>query len=113
MYPELFEIPFIHLTVKSYGLMMVVGFLTAISLIRRLGRDITPDPQLVTNGALYALIGGVVGARLFYVVHYFETFRSHPADVFAIWKGGLEFLGGVIVAITIIFLFLHYHKRQF
>ncbi len=110
MYPELFELPLIHLTVKSYGLMMVIGFLSAVALIRRLSRDITPDPQMITNAALYSLIGGVVGARLFYVIHYFKNFRDRPLDVFAIWHGGLELLGGVILAITIIFLYLLYHK---
>jgi len=110
MFPELFEIPFIHLTVKSYGLMMVIGFIFAVSLIRHLSRDITPDPQLVTNAALYSLIGGVVGARLFYVVHYFGSFKADLISIFAIWQGGLEILGGVIVAITIIFFYLLYHK---
>lgn len=110
MFPELFEIPFIHLTVKSYGLMMVIGFLAAVSLIRHLSRNITPDPQLITNAALYSLIGGVVGARLFYVLHHFGDFKENLASVFAIWQGGLELLGGVILAITIIFFYLLYHK---
>ncbi len=110
MFPELFEIPFIHLTVKSYGLMMVIGFILAVSLIRYLSRDITPDPQLITNAALYSLIGGVVGARLFYVVHYFENFKGDLISIFAIWQGGLEILGGVILTVTIIFFYLWYHK---
>ncbi len=110
MFPELFEIPFIHVTLKSYGLMMVIGFLAAVYLIRRLSRNITPDPQLITNAALYSLIGGVVGARLFYVIHYFEHFKENPVSVFAIWHGGLELLGGVILAIIIIFFYLLYHK---
>jgi phosphatidylglycerol:prolipoprotein diacylglycerol transferase len=110
MYPELFEIPFIHVTVKSYGLMMVIGFLAAVSLIRRLSRDFTPDPQLITNAALYSLVGGVVGARIFFVVHYFDRFREAPIEVFFIWQGGIELLGGVIAAISIIFFYLVYHK---
>ena len=110
MYPELFEIPFIHVTVKSYGLMMVIGFLAAVSLIRRLSRDFTPDPQLITNAALYSLVGGVVGARLFFVAHYFDRFRESPIEVFFIWQGGLELLGGVVAAICIIFFYLVYHK---
>ncbi len=110
MYPELFEIPLIHLTVKSYGLMMVIGFLSAVFLIRRLSRDITPDPQLITNAALYSLIAGVAGARLFYVVHYFHKFREHLLSVFAIWQGGLELLGGVLLAIAVIFFYLWRHK---
>ena len=110
MFPELFEIPLTPLTVKSYGLMMVIGFLAAVSLIRHLSRDITPDPQLITNAALYSLIGGVVGARLFYVLHHFDKFQKHLHEVFYIWQGGLELLGGVILAITIIFFYLLYHK---
>ena len=110
MYPELFEIPFIHLTVKSYGLMMVVGFLSAISLIRHLSRNITPSPHLITNAALYSLIAGVAGARLFYVIHHFDQFQGRLHSVFAIWQGGLELLGGVILAISVIFFYLWYHK---
>ena len=110
MYPELFEIPFVHLTVKSYGLMMVIAFLAAVFLIRHLSRDITPDPHLITNAALYSLIAGVAGARLFYVAHHFDQFRASLISVFAIWQGGLELLGGVILAIVVIFFYLWYHK---
>ncbi len=110
MHPKLFEIPFIHLTVPSYGLMMVVGFLLAVWVIRRLSRNITPDPQFITNAALYSLIAGVVGARLFFVVHYFYKFKGDLLSIFAIWRGGVELLGGVLLAITVIFLYLWYHK---
>lgn len=110
MHPILFEIPFTHLTVKSYGLMMVIGFLSAVFLIRRLSRNITPNPNLITNAALYSLIAGVVGARLFYVIHYLEQFKTDPLSVFAIWEGGLELLGGVILAITVIIVYMRYHK---
>ncbi|MHC4556745.1 MAG: prolipoprotein diacylglyceryl transferase [Planctomycetota bacterium] len=110
MYPELFEIPFIHLTVKSYGLMMVIGFLAAVYLIRHLSRSITPAPQLITNAALYSLVGGVIGARLFYVIHYFDNFKDDLPSVFAVWQGGLELLGGVFLAIIVILFYLLYHR---
>ena len=110
MYPELFEIPFIHVTVKSYGLMLVIGFLAAVWVIRRLSRDFTPDPQFITNAALYSLVGGIIGARLFFVVHYFEKFRDFPIEVLYIWQGGLELLGGVIAAVGIILFYVLYHK---
>jgi len=110
VHPELFEIPFTHLTVKSYGLMMVIAFLAAIFVIKRLSRNITPDAQLITNGGLYALIAGVVGARVFYVIHYFDRFQSEPIAVFAVWEGGLELLGGVILALVVILFYLRHHK---
>lgn len=110
MHPELFTIPFTGLTVKSYGLMLVIGFITAIHIIRRLSRKITPDPQLITNAALYSLIAGVVGARIFYIVHYFYKFKGDLRSVFYIWDGGLELLGGVLLAIAVIAVYLRYHK---
>ena len=110
MHPELFKIPFTTLTVKSYGLMMVVGFLVAVYVIRRLSRNITPDPQMITNASLYSLIAGVVGARLFFVIHYFDLFKNDLSRVFAIWQGGLELLGGVIGAIGVLILYMRYHK---
>jgi phosphatidylglycerol:prolipoprotein diacylglycerol transferase len=111
MHPELFTIPIPpHPTVKSYGLMMVIGFLTAVTIIRILSRRFTPDPQYITNAALYSLIAGVVGARVFFVIHYFDQFRDDPLSVFAIWNGGLELLGGVLLAIAVIGFYIWYHK---
>jgi phosphatidylglycerol:prolipoprotein diacylglycerol transferase len=110
MHPELFRIPLTALTVKSYGTMLVIGFLAAVYVIRRLSRDITPDPNMITNASLYALVAGVVGARIFYVVHYYERFRGDFAGIFKIWEGGLELLGGVLGAIVVIIFYLRYHK---
>jgi phosphatidylglycerol:prolipoprotein diacylglycerol transferase len=110
MYPELFKIPFIDLPLPSYGLMMVIGFLAAVLVMRRLSRDITSNPQFITNASLYALIAGVVGARVFYVIHYFDRFRANLLSVFAVWHGGLEFLGGVILAIAVLLFYLKLHK---
>jgi phosphatidylglycerol:prolipoprotein diacylglycerol transferase len=110
MYPELFEIPFIRWPVPTYGVMIVIAFLCAVFVIRRLSRDITPDPRYIYNGAMYALIAGVLGSRLFYVAHHFEQFRWRLLAVFAVWQGGLEVLGGAILAIAVIFFYLRHHK---
>jgi phosphatidylglycerol:prolipoprotein diacylglycerol transferase len=111
MHPEFFEIPILHLTIKSYGLMMVVGFLAAVTVIRYLSRPFTRDPQIITNAALYALIAGVVGARVFFVLHYPGHFHHEPWwNVFAIWNGGLELIGGVVAAILVIVFYGRYHK---
>lgn len=97
MYPELFELPFIGITVKSYGLIMVMGFLAAVALMRKMAVKEFQNPEHITNVALYALLAGIVGARIFYVVHHYDNFHGQPWwAVFATWRGGLEFVGGVI-----------------
>ena len=110
MYPELFEIPFLHITVKTYGVMMVIGFLAALWLMKRLSRNLSPDTQPITSAALYGLVAGVVGARLLYVVLNFEQFRDRPLAGLAVWEGGLVLLGGVVLAVIVLMVFLLYHK---
>ena len=114
MFPELFEVPFIHTTIKTYGAMMVIGFLCAMFLLRRLARKVGENPDHMTNVALYALIAGVLGARIFYVAHHYDHFRGSLLSMLAVWQGGLEFLGGVILAIAVIvFYMLHYKLSAF
>jgi len=110
MHPELFEIPFIHLTIRSFGVMMVIGFLMGFFLIGRLGRNISSNPQLISNLALYCLLAGIIGARIFFVVHHMDQLENPWASMFAVWQGGLEFYGGVIFAIPVIILYSHRHK---
>jgi phosphatidylglycerol:prolipoprotein diacylglycerol transferase len=111
MFPRLFELPFIHLTIWTYGPMLVAGFLTAVFLLRKLALKAGQNPDHITNVALYALIAGVVGARIFYVVHHFSQFRGDPWwSVFAVWKGGLEFIGGLSLAVIVVVVYLLRYK---
>jgi phosphatidylglycerol---prolipoprotein diacylglyceryl transferase len=111
MHPELFRIPFTALTVKSYGVLMVCGFIAAIFIIRRLSRGMGENAEHVTTAALYSLIAGIAGARIFYVIHYWPQFRGKGiVEMFAVWKGGLELLGGVLLAVLIIAVYLRVNK---
>jgi len=110
MIPELFELPFLHVTVKSYGLMMVVGFLLAIVLMGRCAKLIKHNPEHITNIALCALVSGIIGARVFYVVHNFDSYRGNLLSVFSIWNGGLELLGGVFLAVVVAVILLRRKK---
>ena len=86
---------------------MVFGFLTAMYVIRRFSRKMGHDADHITTAALYSLICGVIGARIFYVVHYWDQFRGQGLmQMFAVWKGGLELLGGVVLAILVIVIYL-------
>jgi len=111
MHPSLIEIPFIHLTIHSFGLMMMLGFLAGMLLIRRLSRRAGLDPEILTSAATYSLIIGVAGARIFFVAHHFEKLRGDLLGAVAVWRGGLEFLGGVVPAVGFLLFYLHRRKQ--
>ena len=90
---------------------MVFGFLSAMFVVRRLSRQRGDNAEHITTAALYSLICGVVGSRIFYVIHYWDQFSGRGLlEIFAVWKGGLELLGGVITAILVIAIYLRAKK---
>ncbi len=104
MHPELFTIPFIDWPVKSYGAMLTLGFLTGVWLSMKRAERLKADPDVILNIGFICLICGVIGARIFYVAHYWESSFAHqPNPLMAALNctsGGLEYYGGLIGAIV-------------
>ena len=85
------------LTLYGYGLAMCLGFLVAILVAARRARRLGQSQDVIYNCALLSFFGGIVGARLFFVVQYSGRFPS-LLDLIKIWEGGLTFYGGLILA---------------
>ncbi len=99
MLPTLFEIPGIGLKIPGYGLMMMLGFLTAILWASRRALRSGGNDDIVMNCGFIALIGGIVGARAMYVLaHPSEFIERGVLSIFNVMQGGLEFYGGFIAA---------------
>src|SRR5205085_9989019 len=62
------------LPIYGYGVMLVLGFITAMKLAQFLARRVKLDPEIFANAALIALVTGVLGARL---SHVFENFHQY------------------------------------
>lgn len=98
MYPELFtlNLPVLgEITITSFGVMMALAFLAAYAVVRaELGR-LGQDPDLGADMLLGALIGGIVGAKIYYVLLYWDRTVLDPVRmVFS--RGGLVWYGGLI-----------------
>lgn len=104
MNPDLFTIPIIDWPVKSYGAMLTLGFLSGVWLSMRRAERLKADPDMILNIGFVCLLCGVGGARLFYVLHYWESsFAKQPNPLFAALNctsGGLEYYGGLIGAVV-------------
>ncbi|MGD2175142.1 MAG: prolipoprotein diacylglyceryl transferase [Candidatus Brocadiaceae bacterium] len=99
MHPYLFKIPLPgghRFPVASYGSMILVGFLVCLWLFQRRGRRMGLDPTALFDVAVYGLLGGVAGARLFYVVQHWAYFAEEPLHILFLHEGGLAFFGGLI-----------------
>ena len=92
------------ITIYSFGAMMALAFLLAgyvVSIeLRRSGND----PELAWSIVLWAAVGGIVGARLFYIFYDLYGFLDHPVGFLLtgsgfVWYGGL--IGG-FVSVTVL-----------
>ncbi len=109
MHPILFEIPRIEfgswiigpIPIRLYGLMIGIGFLLGISLAARRAKQERIDPDRILDLGVYLLLAAIVGSRALYVLTAWQEFTRNPLDVFAIWKGGLVFYGGVLAAVPV------------
>jgi len=104
MYPELFHIG--PLPVRAYGLMLAISFILGVLYIKHVvERDKRPFEPYLTIATLM-ILGGVVGARLFYVVFHLEEFAGHwTAVINPFHEGqfgiaGLNLYGGVLLALV-------------
>lgn len=86
------------LEIRWYGVMMagsmLLGAFIAAKLLDRLGRD----GNKVWDGLFFVIIGGVIGARLVYVVTNPHSYFGEGIpwwSMFAVWQGGLSFHGGI------------------
>jgi phosphatidylglycerol:prolipoprotein diacylglycerol transferase len=88
------------LVIHWYGILLAVGFMAGVWTAGRRGLSAGLNPGVLSDLAMWLLAGGVLGARVLHVVTYWESdFAGKPfIEVFAIWKGGLVFYGGLIGA---------------
>ncbi|MCM2311921.1 MAG: prolipoprotein diacylglyceryl transferase [Steroidobacteraceae bacterium] len=103
------------LSVRWYGLMYLVGFLTAWWLARRRAAQprSTWTPTEVDDLIFYSALGVILGGRLGWMLFYgTERIVSDPLSLLRIWEGGMSFHGGLVGVLVALALFANRRGRQ-
>jgi phosphatidylglycerol:prolipoprotein diacylglycerol transferase len=112
MHPILFEIPGIGFPIRSFGLMVVLGFVVGSHFFTRLagvyGDNPDRDPAAYARLPMWALVGILLGARACYVIvevargsSVGQRYLDEPLSVFYYWEGGLVMYGGLFGGISL------------
>jgi phosphatidylglycerol:prolipoprotein diacylglycerol transferase len=104
-------VPFVgrEIPIFGFGMMLFLAFLGGTWLARRLARREGLDPERVLDLCLWIFLGGLVGARLLFVLRNPQQFHG-PLDFFKIWQGGIVFYGGVVAAIGVFWWYTRRHE---
>jgi phosphatidylglycerol:prolipoprotein diacylglycerol transferase len=93
MFPNLIEWP---IAISTFGVMMAVGFLVAGELLARAFAEKGLSRDDAWSFVLWCAIGGVLGAKLWYVAE--QLAREEPGTLagFLFSRGGITWYGGLV-----------------
>ena len=112
--PIIFKIPFLNWPVHWYGLILMTGFLVGAWMVERELKRHGENGELIWDAAVWVLIPGVLGARLWYVLNATlggdTRFSNNPIEIIRVWNGGLHIFGAFLFGGAALLLYLNRNK---
>jgi phosphatidylglycerol:prolipoprotein diacylglycerol transferase len=100
-------------TLYSYSALVCLGILLGVLYAHWRSRRAGFRDTAVLDGALWTLLGGLVGARVAYVIPNWLDYAGRPASLIGFWGGGLVFQGGLIGGSLALLLYSHNAQLPF
>jgi phosphatidylglycerol:prolipoprotein diacylglycerol transferase len=105
---------------RFYGMILMTGAVVAAYLAHYMLRKTGRDAELVWDGLIWALVFGVIGARLYHVLTPSQSlldlgidtryYLTHPLDILLTWRGGLGMPGALAGGILGLYIFARRRK---
>lgn len=107
--------PPLGIPIHAYGLLVLAGIASGISLSMRLARRVGVDSEAIVSACFWIVIAGFLGARVFYVVEYWDQFArpTLSATIVQIAKltdGGLVVYGSFFGAVAAGIVYARRHR---
>lgn len=99
-------------TIAYYGVIIGIGVLAGLLLAVRLARVTGQDPDVYWDFSIYAIIFSVIGARIYYVIFAWDTYKNDLLSIFNTRNGGMAIYGGVIGGFLTLFIYTRLKKKN-
>ena len=99
--------------IKWYGVIIAFGFTLAALFGGRIAYTWRINLSKMVDVLIYGSLGGIIGARAYYVIFEWDYYREHLLEIFQIWHGGLAIYGGIIGGIIAGFITCKISKLNF
>ncbi len=111
--PVAFTLPFFGgIEIRWYGIIITLGIILAFSYAAWRARQAGINFDNMLDIAIFTVISGIIGARLYYVLTSLDKYDSFY-EMIAIWEGGIAIYGAIIGGGLAIFLVCKYKKIKF
>ena len=94
--------------IPTYGVMVAIAFLSAISLTGRMARRAGLNPEPVLNLGVYCAMAGIVGAKLTLILIDLPDYIRNPGQLFSLatLQAMGVFYGGFIAALLMAYVYM-------
>ena len=103
------------LRIHWYGIVMAtaicIGLLVVSFIRRKFYSEVSKNFAL--DLAFYLVLGGIIGARLYYVLLDLTFYGHYPLEAFALWHGGLSIHGAIIGSILVGAIYIKRNGESF
>jgi phosphatidylglycerol:prolipoprotein diacylglycerol transferase len=100
------------LAISPHGIGIAAGYLAGSWWMLREGRKRGMAEDHIGSILVWALLGAIVGARVFYVIGHFSEFDGF-VDMLAVWRGGISLIGGIVGAMAVAYPVMRRHGYRF
>lgn len=98
--------------ISLYGVIIAIGVMAGISIAAHIAKKTGQDPDDYWDFAIYGVIFGLVGARIYYVVFDWNSYKDNLLEIFHVRNGGMAIYGGVIAAFLTLFIWCGIKKKD-
>ena len=96
--------------IAFYGVIIGLGLLAGILMAVHLAKKTGQDTEIYWDFAIYAVIFSVIGARLYYVIFSWDSYKDNLLSIFNTRNGGMAIYGAVIGAFLTLFIYCKIKK---
>jgi len=111
--PQSILITFGPITVYWYGFFMALALLLGLLISVKIAKWHGVKKEVIYDLFFWLIIGGFLGARIFYILYNFNYFWQNPFDIFKIWQGGIAIHGALVFGFLILLWFSKKSKINF
>ncbi len=105
-------ISFGNFEIRWYAVCILLGVIAAIMVIKSEAKKFNVKLDFIFNMCFWALIIGIVGARIYYVIFNWDYYSQNLTEIVQIWKGGLAIHGGIICGFLTILAYCYKYNAR-